>query len=92
MTEDEAKMKICCGPQVVAMATLLTLPSGQVEITGAGRCIASACMAWRDIVKEIPVLRDGSEVEPGHIYLSCDVVTSNRRVVGGYCGLAGVPQ
>lgn len=57
MTEDEAKTKMCLGPQVVALAVLMAGPR-EVELTPrAGRCVASDCMAWR--TKRNTVTPDG---------------------------------
>lgn len=48
MTEDEARTKICCGPQVIAMMIGIAAPNLAAEMTPeAGRCIAAGCMAWR---------------------------------------------
>lgn len=55
-------------------------------------CIGSACMAWRAVWVERPVLKDGTTPGPGEAYLRTDVAKVNRHSPGGFCGLAGAPQ
>jgi hypothetical protein len=99
MTEDEAKTKYCCGPQTVAVAIIITAPVGTAEVDNetAGKCVASACMAWRagpsatDIQKWVAF--DRPRVRPGETYESSgewvDLPAGERR---GFCGLASTPS
>lgn len=88
MTEDEAKTKMCCGPQIVAMATLISAPTGAVEMTrDAGRCVASACMAWR--WRALPGVCEKMVQDPT---ATASVQIHTWMEAGdGYCGLAGAP-
>ena len=61
MTEDEAKTKWC----------------PKVEHRGLGKCIASACMAWRPTDNEGGPAAEG---DPEPVYKPA-----------GFCGLAGRP-
>ncbi len=88
MTEDEAKEKKCCGPRTQGLSD--DIP-----------CIASACMAWREITNED---LDGSAEgiaatarERGVNFVTASRLMrqeASRRprvVIGGFCGLAGQP-
>lgn len=82
MTEDEAKQRMCCGPQVVAMAIVITAPTGTVEVLpDAGRCIGSACMAWRWRIEEFEAAQEHFDL--------CAPPGSTGPVIEGFCGLAG---
>lgn len=76
MTEDEAKTKRCWQSHGGPLG---------------GPCAGSLCMAWREIVKEVPVFRNGSEAKPGEAYARSEVVKTNRHVLDNYCGLVGKP-
>lgn len=73
MTEEEAKTKWCCGGPMQFLAAS-TLHSGDNILPDEGRCVASACMAWR-WVREVKIEADG--VDYGH-----------GEITGGRCGLA----
>lgn len=95
MTEEEARAKWC--PFVRFHGTpsddcLSNRDSGIDDGNpGMSRCIGSRCMAWRPIIQNKPVLKDGTEVEPGKIYLRADIVKTNIFIGGGFCGLIGKP-
>lgn len=108
MTEEQAKTKWC--PQ--ARVTGLDGPSGNRHVlhadglNGADRCIASACMAWRQrepITREVQT--DLGQLPPGWHEneaswsqiprLRGDEGLRWRQVIStatGYCGLAGQPS
>ncbi len=93
MTEDEAKTKMCCGPQTVAMTMIVVFAEPErVEMTpAAGRCIASACMAWR---LDDHIIRDGQTVriDVRHSAGWEGSILKDDEELGGHCGLAGQPQ
>ncbi len=80
MTEDEAKTKWCCGTPMLLLA--LAEQAGDEVFPGDGKCVASACMAWRTRLEKV---EDGDAV-PGGVYTKAPMVRT-----GGYCGLAGTP-
>lgn len=99
MTEEEAKAKWC--PFVRYQDNY----EGHAAInrggTGADRCIASACMAWREQVipeeqenrfnvKERPEGDDWKPWTPKPDNHSWWRVRPEQRI--GYCGLAGAPR
>lgn len=91
MTEDEAKTKLC--PHSATFNADGPWPWSSVEDElYPTRCIASACMAWREIAVMKDVLSNGATPEPGQVYMLSSVVKQNRHVVAGYCGLAGSPS
>jgi hypothetical protein len=102
MTEEEAKTKTCCGPQVVAMMIGLASPNMAVEfVDNPGRCCASACMAWRvahfsahqENVYDQPERPDGDgwkPFTPGPKNRGWWRTIPARDV--GFCGLAGRPE
>jgi hypothetical protein len=47
ITEDEARTKLCCGPILLAETWINEEAIKAGRQVGTGRCIASACMAWR---------------------------------------------
>ena len=92
MTEDQAKTKMCCGPQVVGMTILATAPAGTVEMTpSAGRCIASDCMAWRGGVAVSAVYEEKKPAEEGWNRAYGPAPHWEKTTAVGYCGLAGRP-
>jgi len=91
MTEEEAKTKLCCGPQdcgerMFEDRPIPLNPNALYMSKYLGRyCKGSECMAWRwNVVKVI------TETELGK-----DMPKSREETVakefGGYCGLAGKP-
>ena len=65
MTEAEAKTKICCGPPFLANAVLVSGPAAHVTDSEVfGRCIGSACMAWRSHSRDAEQHRVLSDDEP----------------------------
>jgi len=77
MTEEEAKTKVCCGPPFVATAAIAMSSGGSIADERVfGKCIASACMAWREPRWETDDQGFPRRVPSG----------------AGYCGLAGAPQ
>ena len=109
MTEEEAMEKHCCGPLQMASALMVLeagisrdMPALEDEYPSRGRCIGSACMAWRwnELVfsrrTELWSKSKGQRVNSAY---SDDAEW--RPVVGaspeeppppsGYCGLAGKP-
>lgn len=99
MTEDEAKTKWCPfarimdwnGPHEPTGNNRGVAAVNRAQDDDAGtRCIASACMAWRE--RKRLVLR--TEPWPEKETTGAPVMPSGADVVidGGYCGLAGAPQ
>ncbi len=87
MTEDEAYTKACCGPPILGAVLLVAAGKGE-PTPAAGRCIASACMAWREVGEWR--IRSDYPWEAGkprgeHVGPNNEVRSS------GYCGLAGAP-
>jgi hypothetical protein len=101
MTEEDAKTKWCCGPQIIA-ATLVVLQGDprRVELTpDAGHCIASACMAWRwrnDYERRWDLPADKPPEGAGwqRVEATDGVAHWVRQNAApdGFCGLAGAPQ
>lgn len=95
MTEEQAKTKMCCGPQVVAMVMALNLPKQPELHENAGRCIASACMAWR-LNKAVERVEAWDPDGAGWTKVRDSTFDAlplwSRPGVGGYCGLAGALQ
>lgn len=88
MTEDEAKTKFCCGPPFVAAVTILTSEGGYVaDESAVGKCIGSACMAWRGTESNEFKARAGAAFQRHGTRLS---PTSSD--IEGFCGLAGAPS
>jgi len=79
MTEDDAKTKKCCGRVYVHVTDVCGL-----TVKVSDTCIASNCMAWREIITE-------EWVDPP---TNSTVATESHWVqtIGGYCGLAGVAR
>lgn len=77
MTEDEAKMKTCCGPEGTGYANDQPLP--------ARYCIASACMAWRKTGSKF------KDARTGHLG-DRDLTGHGAWIDTGFCGLAGSPS
>lgn len=108
MTEQDAKTKWCPFARHTAIAarredgtptTIVNVnrdPDHFMEGNLAGapvmNCIASSCMAWREVVETAVYSKsNGARVLPGHIVLR-DSTEKRREVVGGFCGLAGRPE
>ena len=91
MTEEEAKTKMCCGAQVIAMAAVAAAgrQAGAGLTLDAGRCIASACMAWR--TRQRPVLRTEPWPDKGAVAVPAGRYGADM-ITEGYCGLAGAIQ
>ena len=103
MTEGEAKTKWC--PFVRAkFASTSDAPSCNREmgpqtvenvnpwLLAGSRCIASACMAWRNTgVITVPHL-DGEPLPEGALIHPAGRPVEHRPTRTGYCGLAGAPQ
>jgi hypothetical protein len=83
MTEDEAKLTQCCGPEGCGYFNDEPRP--------ARWCVGSACMAWRSLIRTEMRHRDGHVVQPGEIYLRGNA-TEHQVSDGGFCGLAGAPR
>ncbi len=64
MTEEEAKTKQCCGPLLIAQATLLASHKDAVTAGFSFNCIASGCE------HDNPNLREGSHDRPGYCGLA----------------------
>lgn len=101
-TEDEAKKKICCGPMILANATI----NGEMIVDGFGPatwalCAGSACMAWRWADKQVEqkVIHTSEQgFWKGHGYRYVVSYDDNQVLMErckstapavGYCGLAG---
>lgn len=85
MTEEDAKMKRCCGPG----------GSGETRAFGIRYCIGSACMAWRTRDRYSHSEESNAEKRPeGAGWLVADDGGWVRpiRTKTGFCGLAGAPQ
>jgi hypothetical protein len=83
LTEEEAKIKSCCGPPATYAATAAV--AGAIAAFGKGggvqitcRCVASDCMAWRHEMEEY--------TRPGGDPLA--TFKPKRPTGRGYCGLA----
>lgn len=93
MTEDEAKTRQCCGPQLIAMMNAAIATRGEGMIASASVfCVGSACMAWRWARKP------NEEWKPDHSMMwpprdnrlgPQPYIEDRER---GYCGLAGRPD
>lgn len=101
MTEDEAKA-MCCPFAAGFAASEGTMNEYGRETRGGlplGRCIGSACMAWREQVELLgyrEAWRDGTPPagegwEPSS-YERGAYERQARRKSGGFCGLAGSPS
>lgn len=98
MTEDEAKTRMCCGPQILAAALVIVAGDPtKVELTpDAGRCIGSACMAWRRLDQR-GTITSKTKLKPfvterPQDYENSPNWTVELHDVQGFCGLAGAPQ
>lgn len=80
MTEQEAKTKTCCGPNIVLLGLLVTTGKKISDPVGPMLCVGSACMAWRWTERRTPA---GTNPAGG----SFAAYGEDR----GYCGLAGKP-
>jgi hypothetical protein len=77
MTEEEATAKFCCGPLQMTSA-LMTLSAAFIkdadaleeEYPSRGRCIGSACMAWRWTNIHPPANQIGPSDLDGHCGLA----------------------
>lgn len=78
MTEDEAKTKWCCGGPMQFLAAS-TLHTGEAVLPDEGKCVASACMAWRWEGRD-----DGNAIATGRGHIP-------KHEADGHCGLAGKP-
>jgi hypothetical protein len=99
VTEDEAKTKWCPFARYAVSRKVGDMRAAEGLVVNRGhygsqefgtRCIASACMAWRNEHREVTVDGVGVIVPDqnswGNNY-------ERRQIVsGGYCGLAGAPQ
>lgn len=86
MTEDEAGLKRCCGPEGCGEFNDKPTPERW--------CIGSQCMAWRtdnEIDRAAGEKPEGEGWEPGIPMYPSSLKTWNRVRAGGYCGLAGKP-
>jgi hypothetical protein len=97
MTEDEARTKWCPFARVIENGSAsgahnrVQLPTGRdVRVPVAGFCLASTCMAWRQVYTTVVVDGRGvivpNQATWGGDYERKDIVS------GGYCGLAGRPE
>jgi hypothetical protein len=59
MTENEAKTKYCCGPLLLAETWINEEAIKAEHEMKTGRCLASACMAWRRDYEEDSLGKDG---------------------------------
>lgn len=89
MTEEEAKTKLCCGPHILHPGN------------GDAKCVASFCMAWRQIPERVETKdMDYGQFPQGetgwqNLGTSYDwqgLRYERRTPGGGFCGLAGAPQ
>ena len=77
LPEEVAKTKWCC--------------IGMAHKSGQQRCIASACMAWRQSGHEVGIVKaTGESCLVGATYQRGDVEW--RPDGRGYCGLVGRPE
>lgn len=93
MTEEEAQTKQCCGPPIVAQTVLLSSPGAEVTNAAAlGKCIASACMAWRwnPTADQVRLIRERGEMSIFEARTAAKSLQEPAK--DGYCGLAGAPQ
>ena len=85
MTEDEAKQKWCPFARVSSLVDGETHPAANrlqtLDHEVVSYCIASDCMAWRWV---------GSHHDGTPPTISTDE-NENRKLIKGYCGLAGKP-
>jgi hypothetical protein len=82
MTEDEAKTKLCCGPLLLAETWINEEAIKAEREMKTGRCLASACMAWRWDTDAWTLAFD----DKGPLTRRKDYDEPQ-----GYCGLAGRP-
>lgn len=98
MTEDEAKTKVCCGPPFVGATIILTAPNNSApqDAKVFGKCIASACMAWRTAtnpgVEWHPFVSDASPGEGWYWSVEKRQWWRADLAPFGFCGLAGAAQ
>ncbi len=96
MTEDEAKTKWC--PHAVAIFERVKIEYGVTyrefsartdrQVPENGRCIGSACMAWRwNFSPKSQEIVDAIDASFGH-----PIGSTKRLAESGYCGLAGKPD
>lgn len=97
MTEQEAKTKWCPMLQVSAATGVLGTVSNRSNAFDDnsdrhGRCIGSACMAWRTTYSATLTDQSGNvrRVGAGAMY-DMSRETLGSELVGGFCGLAGKP-
>jgi hypothetical protein len=84
MTEDEAKVKRCCGPPAAAHAVFYRSAGTSMGATPMF-CIGSSCMAWRVTGSKFKDACTGQ--------LSGRDLTGNGQwIETGFCGLAGTPS
>lgn len=109
MTEDKAKTKwcphVCSVPAVADGKGGWDIPTGipaHNRLAGTalvGRCIASACMAWRwlpsfDTSAKIEAIRKHRDQHNSTLVDAKNAVEATWVEIksGGYCGLAGSPS
>lgn len=87
MTEDEAKMMQCCGPEGCGYFNDQPRP--------ARWCVGSSCMAWRvDGERRVPgtVGEIASYIKEHNVGALSALGATSRTERTGFCGLAGSPQ
>jgi hypothetical protein len=81
MTEDEARTKWCQFAWRIVQDDGLVLGDLDKKLAplSSTRCIASNCMAWREISRPIGVTD------------RYEAAFAKHEITGGFCGLAGKP-